>query len=222
MRPMDLTERARLHAALGDPLRLRMVESLLLGDRTFQELAEAAGLPGNAAAYHLAVLDKAGLIERQTSEGDRRRRYFHLCAGRIEGLGLPAPRVTGAVLFVCTHNSARSQFAAALWNSRTGGPVDSAGTEPAGSVHPRAVEAADAYGLDLRASVPKGYEAVADRPELVVSVCDRAHEAGHPFDAPMLHWSIPDPVLAGTKSAFRSAFAEIATRVDRMARVIPI
>lgn len=217
---MELTERARLHAALGDSARLRMIESLLVGDRTFMELADAAGLPGNAAAYHLAVLEEAGLVERRTSEGDRRHRYVHLRAGQLEGLGLPVPDVTGAVLFVCTHNSARSQFAAALWRSRIGGPVDSAGTEPAGRVHPRAVQAADAYGLDLRTSVPKGYDAVAGRPELVVSVCDRAHEAGVPFDAPMLHWSIPDPVLAGTKSAFESAFAEIATRVDRMASAV--
>lgn len=215
---MEVTERARLHAALGDPLRLRMVDSLLLGDRTFQELADAAGLPGNAAAYHLAVLDEAGLIARRASEGDRRHRYIHLRPEPLELLGLPARAVTGAVLFVCTHNSARSQFAAALWKARIGGPVDSAGTDPAGSVHPRAVQAAEAYGLDLSSSVPKGYEGVAGRPELVVSVCDRAHEAGVPFGAPMLHWSIPDPVLAGTQSAFQSAFAEIATRVDRMAR----
>jgi DNA-binding transcriptional ArsR family regulator len=56
---MDLTTRARVHAALGDPHRLRIVDALQLGDRTFQELAATIELPGNAAAHHLAVLETA-------------------------------------------------------------------------------------------------------------------------------------------------------------------
>jgi protein-tyrosine-phosphatase len=121
------------------------------------------------------------------------------------------------VLFVCTHNSARSQFAAALWQARTEAIADSAGTDPAGRVHPTAVTAAAAFGLDLADRVPKGYDAVDLVPDIVVSVCDRAHEAAMPFDAPQLHWSIPDPVRAGTASAFRSAFASISDRIDRLA-----
>lgn len=136
---MNIAERARVHAALGDPARLRIVDALAMSDRTFKELASAAGLPSNAAAHHLDVLQSAGLIERHVSEGDRRRRYITLRIDRLEGLvgstGL-RPRV---VLFVCTHNSARSQFAAAIWRSRTGGAADSAGTRPADRVHPKAI-----------------------------------------------------------------------------------
>jgi protein-tyrosine-phosphatase len=214
---MDVTERARIHAALGDPARLRIVDALALSDRTFRELAAAAGLAGNAAAHHLGVLESAGLIERHVSEGDRRRRYITLRQDRLEVLAAGAPARPRVVLFVCTHNSARSQVAAALWRSRTGLVAESAGTTPAGRVHPTAVRVAAELGLDLAAASPRGYAAVAGHPDLVVSVCDRAREAGVPFDAPSLHWSVPDPVPAGTVDGFRSAFADLATRVDRLA-----
>jgi protein-tyrosine-phosphatase len=121
------------------------------------------------------------------------------------------------VLFVCTHNSARSQFAAALWRDRTGRASDSAGSEPAARIDPLAVRAGPEFGIDLSGARPKGYDAVAQRPDLVVSVCDRAHEAGPPFEARLLHWSVPDPVLVGTPEAFRSAFSTLAHRVVRLA-----
>jgi protein-tyrosine-phosphatase len=214
---MNLDERARVHAALGDPHRLRMVDELLLGDRTFLELAAAAALPGNAAAHHLGVLEAAGLIERRVSEGDHRRRYVRLRRDRLEGLVAPPSLAPRNILFVCTHNSARSQFAAALWRRRTELPAASAGSEPAPRVHPGAVRAAADFGLDLAGAVPRGYDAVTEAPDLVVSVCDRAREAGVPFDAPALHWSVPDPVRTGTGAAFRAAFADIADRVERLA-----
>lgn len=218
---MDIADRARLHATLGDSHRLRIVDELLLGDRTFQELAALVGLPGNAAAHHLAVLESAGLIERRPSEGDRRRRYVTLHRDRLEGLGPSSALDPRAILFVCTHNSARSQFAAALWRERTGGSADSAGTDPAERVHPKAVRAATEFGLDLADAIPKGYDAIGRAPDLVVSVCDRAREAGVPFAAPQLHWSVPDPVRSGTQLAFRSAFADISRRIDQLAKATP-
>jgi ArsR family transcriptional regulator, arsenate/arsenite/antimonite-responsive transcriptional repressor / arsenate reductase (thioredoxin) len=214
---MDLSERARVHAALGDVHRLRVVDRLFLGDATFQELVETTGLRGNLAAHHLDVLEAAGLIERRTSDGDRRRRYISLRHDRLDGLAPVAAIPAGQVLFVCTHNSARSQFAAALWRARTGGVAESAGSEPAPRVHPRAVESAKGWGIDLSGAVPRGYDELGAAPELVVSVCDRARESGLPVDAPTLHWSIPDPVAAGDPSAFRSAFRAIAGRIDRLA-----
>lgn len=214
---MDLNDRASIHAALGDRHRLAIVDALALGDHTFQELMQVAGLPGNLAAHHLDVLEAAGLIERRVSEGDRRRRYISLRPERLEGLVERSPGVSGMVLFVCTHNSARSQFAAALWRQRTGGDADSAGTDPGPRVDPRAITAAGEWGLDLREGVPKGYDALTSSPALVVSVCDRAHEAGVRFGAPSRHWSVPDPVRADSAAAFRAAFALIADRIDRLA-----
>jgi ArsR family transcriptional regulator, arsenate/arsenite/antimonite-responsive transcriptional repressor / arsenate reductase (thioredoxin) len=217
---MNLDERAGVHAALGDCHRLSIVDALRLGDRTFQELADGVGLRGNLAAHHLDVLESAGLIERRISEGDHRRRYIHLRPERLDVLATQPSLAPTSVLFVCSHNSARSQFAAARWQQRTGLLADSAGTEPAATVHPRAVSAARSFGLDLRDAVPKGYEAIARSPDLVISVCDRAREAGLPFTARSAHWSVPDPVRAGTPEAFRSAFASLAERIDRLAAAI--
>ena len=213
---MLIEDRAGAFAALGDVHRLRVVDELLLGDRTFRELADAAALPTNAAAHHIAVLESAGLIQRRVSEGDHRRRYLTLRRDRLDGIALAPTIDPGFVLFVCTHNSARSQFAAALWRDRTGRAADSAGSEPAVRIDPLAVRAAAEFGLDLSGAKPKGYDAVAQRPDLVVSVCDRAHEKGPPFGARLLHWSVPDPVLVGTPEAFRSAFSTVAHRVDRL------
>jgi protein-tyrosine-phosphatase len=195
-----------------------MVDALRLGDRTFFELAQVARLPGNLAAHHLAVLEAAGLIERHVSEGDHRRRYITLRSERLHQLAGSVAPLPPTVLFVCTHNSARSQFAAARWRQRTGLDADSAGTEPASRVDPRAVRVATEYGLDLHGAVPKGYAAVGHRPDLVISVCDRAHEAPPSFESPAAHWSIPDPVTAGDIGAFRAAFSAIATRIDAFAR----
>ena len=218
---MDIDERARTHAALGDPWRLKMVEELRLSDRTFHELAATVGLPGNAAAHHLGVLEQAGLIERRVSEGDRRRRYVSLHHERLDELFAPLAVAPGQILFVCTHNSARSQFAAALWHELTGNLADSAGSEPSSRAHPVAVTAAAEFGVDLSGARPKGYDAVSRTPDLVVSVCDRAREAGWPFDAPSIHWSVPDPVRAGTAGAFRTAFADLAVRVGRLSAAVP-
>jgi protein-tyrosine-phosphatase/DNA-binding transcriptional ArsR family regulator len=214
---MDLETRATIHSALGDPGRLAMVDALRVGDRTFLELAEIARLPGNLAAHHLDVLETAGLIERRISEGDHRRRYIALRPGLLHGLAGSVSPLPRTMLFVCTHNSARSQFAAARWRQVTNLEVECAGTEPAARVHPMAVRVATEYGLDLRDAAPKGYDAVDRSPDLVISVCDRAHEAAAPFDAPQAHWSIPDPVAVGDIGAFRTAFSAIATRINELA-----
>ena len=215
---MDLLTRADVHAALADPHRLAIVDALASGDRTPRQLGELVGAPTNLLAHHLTVLEEAGLVERRTSEGDRRRRYVVLRPERLDALLIgPAPVPAGNVLFVCTHNSARSPVAAALWRTRTGGPAESAGGDPAPRVHPLAVRAARRLGIDLSGARPRGYEAVEAPPALVVSVCDRARERGIPFAAPAVHWSVPDPVADGRPAAFSAAFAEIERRVERLA-----
>lgn len=214
---MNLVDRARVHAALGDPIRLAIVAELELGDRTFQELADAVSQPGNLLAHHLGVLEGAGLIDRRISEGDRRRRYLSLSPEPLEGLLSPRRLVAQAVLFVCSHNSARSQYAAAAWRRRTGRGADSAGTHPARRVDPRAIQVARERGLDLSDFHPKGYAGLKPTFDLVVSVCDRARETGPPLAGPALHWSVPDPVAGRGLSSFRLAFDAIDRRIDRLA-----
>jgi protein-tyrosine-phosphatase/DNA-binding transcriptional ArsR family regulator len=213
---MDLDSRATSHAALGDPRRLRLVDLLALGDRTVAELATAVDLPGNLLAHHLDVLEEAGLIRRQISEGDHRRRYIAL---EWEGLpATPTPTIgqTDSIAFICTHNSARSPFAAALWSDLTGSAAISAGSHPGPRVHPKAVRVATEFGIDLSAATPGGYDRVDPLPDLVVSVCDRARESGMPRGRFNLHWSVADPVAVATLDAFRTAFSDIAHRVERL------
>lgn len=211
--------RAAVHRALGDARRLRVVDALQLSDHTVSELGELTGLASSLLAFHLQVLDDAGVIVRTPSEGDARRRYVSLDPAVYPLVGEPPrlDRPTDTVLFVCTANSARSQLAALLWRERTGGAATSAGTEPGDLVHPGAVAVARRYGLDLRAATPRHYRDLDVAPDLVVSVCDRVRERPVELTAPRLHWSIPDPVPRGRR-AFEDAFTRLAVRVDRLVR----
>jgi protein-tyrosine-phosphatase len=123
-------------------------------------------------------------------------------------------------LFVCSANSARSQLAAAAWNSLSAVPATSGGTHPAARVHPRAIAVAARHGLDLSKAVPAG---IGDRlvdADLIVAVCDNAHEALDP-ELPRLHWSVPDPARVDTDAAFEMAFADLNGRVHHLAALHP-
>src|SRR6266568_4416489 len=110
----EVRRRAAVHAALAEPARLAVVDELLVGDRSPGELAEALGLPSNLVAHHLKVLAEAGVVARSRSEADRRRTYLRLVPEALAELVPAAVLTAPRVIFVCTHNSARSQLAAAL------------------------------------------------------------------------------------------------------------
>jgi protein-tyrosine-phosphatase len=115
-------------------------------------------------------------------------------------------------MFVCTRNSARSQLAAALWREMTRSPAVSAGTHPAAHVHPGAVAAAERVGLDLTGATPRSLAEIRRVPDLVVTVCDQAHEELEPDDS-WLHWSITDPVAARSRKAFDATITELRVRI---------
>ncbi|HWL44498.1 MAG TPA: helix-turn-helix domain-containing protein [Ilumatobacter sp.] len=210
--PLSFEERAARHAALGDPVRLAVVDGLTNTDRSPQELQRLAGIPSNLLAHHLDVLESVGLIVRGRSSGDGRRRYVHLLTDALDELGLRLPVEPQPALFVCTANSARSQLAAAMWTDVFGEPALSAGTHPAPAVHPGAKAAAKRAGLDLSGAEPRRLDDVTDRPALVVTVCDRAYEELDP-GGEWLHWSIPDPVPDGSRDAFDRTVDELRTRI---------
>ena len=222
---MDVEQRASFHAALGDPVRLTIVDLLFLDDLAPGDLSGKLGLPSNLLAHHLRVLESADIIERRRSEGDGRRSYVRL---RIEHPMLPAVNLATRpgqhlqpgrrVAFVCTHNSARSQLAASAWRAVTDVPVESAGTHPAARVHPGAVRVARRHGLMLAGKGTRHYDDVVRSDDLVVAVCDQVHEelpAG-----PRLHWSVPDPVRRGSPADFEAAFQDIVGRVAQLADAI--
>ncbi len=207
--------RAAVHAALGEPVRLAIVDDLALSDRSPKELAARFSMPTNLLAHHLDVLEDVGLIERFVSAGDRRRRYVRLVRAPLARLGVAAPLPAGQVVFVCSHNSARSQLAAALWTARTGARAMSAGTHPADRVHPGAIAAASRAGLDLSGAAPRVFGA-AGLGDLVVTVCDQAHEELDP-EPGWWHWSLPDPAVDGRAAAFDAVITELDGRIRAVA-----
>ena len=214
-RSSDLARRAAVHAALADPARLQITDTLLAGDASPSELAAVAGMPSNLLAHHLHVLEQAGVITRRRSDGDRRRTYLQLVPGPLDALAVPPARAARRVLFVCTANSARSHLAAALWRRASTLPAASAGTHPAGAIDPGAIAAATRHRLPLPRLRPRHIAEVEHHDDLVITVCDLAHEElGR---AAALHWSIPDPVPAGDPVSFDAALQELADRVGRLA-----
>jgi protein-tyrosine-phosphatase/DNA-binding transcriptional ArsR family regulator len=216
--PSGTAARARVHAALGEPARLAVVELLVLGDASPGEVGRALGLPSNLLAHHVKLLEQAGVIERSRSEGDQRRTYLRLRTAALTDLVPTGLRQAPRVVFVCSHNSARSQLAAALWKRHSTVPTASAGTRPAERVHPLAVATARTHGLSLGTRArPHHLDAVLKPDDLVVAVCDNAHEElDDSAHTDRLHWSVPDPAAVGTEDAFDTAYRDLADRVRRL------
>ncbi len=103
-------------------------------------------------------------------------------------------------LFICVHNSARSQMAAALLNKRCGEffQAESAGLEP-GKLNPLAVEALREIGIDISKNKTQAVFDVFKSGELfayVITVCDESEAESCPIFPGVttrLHWSFPDP-----------------------------
>jgi protein-tyrosine-phosphatase len=215
----DLTsgvaDRAAVHAALADPARLQITDTLSAGDTSPSELAAMLAMPSNLLAHHLGVLERAGLITRRRSDGDHRRIYLQLIPGALESLTHPAARSARRVLFVCTANSARSHLAAALWRRASNLPAASAGTHPGARIEPGAIAAARRHRLPMRRLRPRHIGDVQQDSDLIVTVCDLAHEELSRQAA--VHWSVPDPVPAGDPASFDAALTELSHRVQRLA-----
>jgi arsenate reductase len=126
------------------------------------------------------------------------------------------------VLFLCTHNSARSQMAEAFLRARAGDrfEVASAGTE-ATRVRPLAIRVMDEAGLDIRGHESKIVDRLLDQPwDYVITVCDQANERCPVFPGrtTRLHWSFEDPSQATGREddrlrTFRRVRDEIARAI---------
>jgi arsenate reductase (thioredoxin) len=135
------------------------------------------------------------------------------------------------VLFLCTHNSSRSQMAEGLLRARGGEryAVFSAGTHPR-NVHPMAIQVMREIGIDISEAAghrAKSLDEFAGQPpmDLVVTVCDDAAEECPYFPGARRqeHWGFPDPsVVSGTEeerlAAFRSVRDAIARRIEAYVR----
>ena len=211
----DLERRAAVHAALADPARLRITDTLADGDASPSELAAMLGMPSNLLAHHLHVLENAGILTRHRSQGDRRRTYLRLVPGALDIPAGGLPRIARRVLFVCAANSARSHLAAALWRRASRVPASSAGTHPAAAIAPGAIEAAARHHLPLPRRGPRHLDLVREDGDLVITVCDLAYE--EIGGLAVVHWSVPDPVPAGDDASFDAALDALARRVNVLA-----
>ena len=130
------------------------------------------------------------------------------------------------VLFICIHNSARSQMAEAWLNNVCGGAFEahSAGLEP-GTLNPLVVEAMDEVGIDISRNKTQAVFDVFKSGKLfgyVVTVCDEASAERCPIFPGVttrLHWSFPDPsALTGNQqeklAEVRKIRDQIRTKIE--------
>ena len=128
------------------------------------------------------------------------------------------------VLFICTHNSARSQIAEALLRRDGGDRFEpfSAGMEATG-VRPQTIRVLDELGMDWSAARSKTIAEFLDQPfDYVITVCDDARDACPVFPGATrtLHWNLVDPSVAtGTEQERLSAFRQTVRDVE--ARLTP-
>src|SRR5689334_7785282 len=149
---------------LAHDLRWRLITALIHSDLRVQELVSQLDQPANLVSYHLKQLRGQRLVTEHRSAADGRDVYYRINLEQLRDLYImagtalhPALTETEAklrerahyqidtptrVLFLCTHNSARSQMAEGILRNLSGGSVDvvSAGSSPSG-IHPYAIGA---------------------------------------------------------------------------------
>lgn len=124
------------------------------------------------------------------------------------------------VLFLCTHNSARSQIAEALLRQMGGGDFAaySAGTEVT-RVHPLALRILEEQSISTAGLYSKHLnEYLGMHFDVIITVCDRAKESCpiFPGDPERIHWSIPDPsAVQGTEEERLRAFQAVRLSLKR-------
>ena len=131
-----------------------------------------------------------------------------------------------SVLVLCKGNSCRSVMAEALINHFGKGRYQavSAGSFPAGYVHPKSIETLERHGIVSGRPRSKSWDEFADQSfDLVITLCDRAASESCPLflgTAEKLHWSTSDPAkVEGSEKdinhAFDNAFRMLKTRVEK-------
>jgi len=135
------------------------------------------------------------------------------------------------ILFICTHNRCRSILAEAITNAYGHGVLkaESAGSEPAGEVHPMTLEMLLASGIAVDSLYSKSWDVMTDiEPDVVITVCDSAGRESCPVwlgHATKIHWGLPDPsALKGEKDmkymAFRRIMNVLESRVKRVVNLV--
>ena len=129
---------------------------------------------------------------------------------------------TPLILVLCTGNSCRSHIAEAILRSASGGVfrVASAGSKPAGYVHPLSIRALAEIGIDLAGHTSKHMNLFLDQPvETVITVCGNADQVCpvYPGQANRYHWPFEDPAHApGTEDEQMEVFRRVRDEIRRV------
>jgi len=225
---------------LAHEVRWQIIDLLKQSDLRVQEIVQAVGHPQNFVSYHLKQLRDFHLVTERRSDVDRRDIYYSLDTETLAqwyhqtGVALHplciAPKTaiqppiasTMSVLFLCTHNSARSQMAEGLLRNFTHErvTVTSAGTDPR-PIDPLTIATMDHLGIAIQRQFPKAVHEVMDRRFThIITVCDRAREhcPEFPTVAQYTHWSIPDP-LGHSKEVFAATAQQLSLRIRAFLRL---
>lgn len=131
------------------------------------------------------------------------------------------------ILYICTHNRCRSILSEAITNHLAGDCIvaKSAGSQPAGAVHPLSLQYLQEAGIPVDGLESQSWDTMAPfQPDVVVTVCDSAAGESCPLwfeDTVKVHWGLTDPSkLEGTEQqvaeAFRDCIDEITQRVKAL------
>ena len=132
---------------------------------------------------------------------------------------LPMNSTKPTVLILCTGNSCRSHLAEGILRAAAGDllEVESAGSRPAGFVHPLAIQAMREIGIDIAAHRSKHMNDFLARPvETVITVCGNADQACPTFPGQLNrhHWAFEDPAHApGTEAEQLVAFRQVRDQI---------
>lgn len=134
----------------------------------------------------------------------------------------PMPQVKPTILILCTGNSCRSHLAEGVLRATAGDLLDvqSAGSKPAGYVHPLAVQVMREIGIDISAHHSKHMNDFLRQPiETVITVCGNADQAcpTFPGQANRHHWGFDDPAhAAGTDKEKLIVFRRVRDEIKRV------
>lgn len=228
---------------LAHEVRWQLLTALAYSDYRVHELVAQLEKPMNLVSYHLRLLREGALVHERRSAADARDVYYSVDLERLHTLyqsaaaslhpmlaaPLPAPvaqstiasRPRTRVLFLCTHNSARSQIAEALLRQMGKNRVEvfSAGTQPA-TIHPMALSVLNDQNIESSQLYAKHIDTFAGQHfDYIITVCDRARETCpvFPNDPERVHWSFEDPAAIidpeEQPQAFRRTLIELSNRI---------
>lgn len=131
------------------------------------------------------------------------------------------------LLFICTHNRCRSILAEAITNHLSDGSLiaRSAGSQPAGEVHPLTLKYLAEAGISTTGLKSQSWDEHEDfAPDVVITVCDSAAGEACPVwfgNSVKVHWGLPDPSRAqGSEAEVRAAFQSVMQTLERRIRAL--